>query len=322
MPSQGSARSVRLTARRSRTPTGGSRPWTSSAGSGRGSRPPFPTCRRGAPRHRRGRGPAGPLPRPLAAHPARGDHRPRGRARAGRAGRRPAAVGHPAALRHLGADPLRRPAHRAWAWCSPARPATPGPALFGLGRGRAAGRRARRRPALGAARRCSRCCSCRSATGTASGRCWSPARVVFAATWWLPPEGQAAFAALATWFLLLAAPRTVLELQAARRRRRAPDSDADQLARLTRAARRCSGSASSCSSTSARWLLGGALAAQLTAPARGCSSGCAGRGSQPTGWRTGSTCGAGGMSSTRSVWSTVTWRPWWRMSSGSPSSSR
>jgi hypothetical protein len=57
--------------------------------------------------------------------------------------------------------------------------------------------------------------------------------VVFGATWWLPPEGQAAFAALATWFLLLAAPRTVLELQAARSRRRASDSDADQLARLT-----------------------------------------------------------------------------------------
>ncbi len=57
--------------------------------------------------------------------------------------------------------------------------------------------------------------------------------VVFGATWWLPPEGQAAFAALATWFLLLAAPRTVVELQGARRRRRAPDSDADQLAGLT-----------------------------------------------------------------------------------------
>ena len=57
--------------------------------------------------------------------------------------------------------------------------------------------------------------------------------VVFAATWWLPPHGQAAFGALATWFLLLAAPRTVLELQSSRRRRRAPDSDADQLARLT-----------------------------------------------------------------------------------------
>ena len=58
--------------------------------------------------------------------------------------------------------------------------------------------------------------------------------LVFAATWWLPPDGQAAFAALATWFLLLAAPRTVLELHASRRRRRTPDSDADQLARLTR----------------------------------------------------------------------------------------
>jgi Peptidase M50B-like len=58
--------------------------------------------------------------------------------------------------------------------------------------------------------------------------------VVFAATYWLPPEGQAAFAALATWFLLLAAPRTVVELQTARRRRGTPDSDADQLARLTR----------------------------------------------------------------------------------------
>jgi Peptidase M50B-like len=57
--------------------------------------------------------------------------------------------------------------------------------------------------------------------------------VVFGATYWLPPEGQAAFAALATWFLLLAAPRTVIELQTARRRRGAPDSDADQLARLT-----------------------------------------------------------------------------------------
>src|SRR5436305_14838842 len=58
--------------------------------------------------------------------------------------------------------------------------------------------------------------------------------VVFAATWWLPPAGQAVFAAVATWFLLLAAPKTVLELQHSRRRRRAPDSDADQLAGLTR----------------------------------------------------------------------------------------
>lgn len=56
---------------------------------------------------------------------------------------------------------------------------------------------------------------------------------VLAVTWWLPPEGQAAFAALGTWFLLLAAPKTVVELQRSRRRRGAPDSDADQLARLT-----------------------------------------------------------------------------------------
>ncbi|MDT0277065.1 M50 family metallopeptidase [Blastococcus goldschmidtiae] len=58
--------------------------------------------------------------------------------------------------------------------------------------------------------------------------------LVLAATWWLPPEAQAAFAAVTTWFLLLAAPRAVLELQRARRRRQAADSDADQLARLTR----------------------------------------------------------------------------------------
>lgn len=60
------------------------------------------------------------------------------------------------------------------------------------------------------------------------------AAVVFAATWWLPPSGQALFAAGLTWFLLLAAPKAVVELQRARRRRAARDSDADQLARLTR----------------------------------------------------------------------------------------
>ena len=56
---------------------------------------------------------------------------------------------------------------------------------------------------------------------------------VFAATWWLSPTGQTVFAAALTWFLLLAAPRAVVELQLARRRRGARDSDADQLARLT-----------------------------------------------------------------------------------------
>ena len=58
--------------------------------------------------------------------------------------------------------------------------------------------------------------------------------LVFAATWWLPGQGQSVFAHGVTWFLLLAAPKTVLELQRARRRRAAPDSDADQLAGLTR----------------------------------------------------------------------------------------
>jgi hypothetical protein len=58
--------------------------------------------------------------------------------------------------------------------------------------------------------------------------------LLFAATWWLPTEGQVLVAATATWFLLLAAPRAVVELQTVRRRRGSPNSDADQLARLTR----------------------------------------------------------------------------------------
>ncbi|MGY1857280.1 M50 family metallopeptidase [Modestobacter sp. SYSU DS0290] len=58
--------------------------------------------------------------------------------------------------------------------------------------------------------------------------------LVFAATWWLPAQWQAVFAHGVTWFLLLAAPVTVWELQAKRRRGAARDSDADQLARLTR----------------------------------------------------------------------------------------
>jgi hypothetical protein len=57
--------------------------------------------------------------------------------------------------------------------------------------------------------------------------------VVFAASWWLPERGLSAFAYLVAWFLLLAAPRPVLELQTKRWRGQARDSDADQLARLT-----------------------------------------------------------------------------------------
>jgi hypothetical protein len=50
---------------------------------------------------------------------------------------------------------------------------------------------------------------------------------------WTEATAQSAAAYALAWFLLLAAPRPVLELQR-RRRRRVPDSDADQLARLTR----------------------------------------------------------------------------------------
>jgi len=59
------------------------------------------------------------------------------------------------------------------------------------------------------------------------------AAVVFGVSWWLSPQAQSAFAYVLTWFLLLAAPRPVLELQTLRRRTGARTSDADQLARLT-----------------------------------------------------------------------------------------
>jgi len=57
---------------------------------------------------------------------------------------------------------------------------------------------------------------------------------VFLVSWLTPATVQAAFAYLLTWFLLLGGMRPVVELQHERRRRRAPNSDADQLARLTR----------------------------------------------------------------------------------------
>jgi hypothetical protein len=56
---------------------------------------------------------------------------------------------------------------------------------------------------------------------------------VFAVSWWATPELQSAFAHLLTWFLLLAAPRAVVELQRSRRGGRDRGSDADQLGRLT-----------------------------------------------------------------------------------------
>lgn len=56
---------------------------------------------------------------------------------------------------------------------------------------------------------------------------------VFALSWWASPPVQVGVAHVGTWFLLLAAPRAVLELQAERRGGRASTSDADVLARLT-----------------------------------------------------------------------------------------
>jgi hypothetical protein len=56
---------------------------------------------------------------------------------------------------------------------------------------------------------------------------------VFAVSWWASEQVQSLVAYAGTWFLLLAAPRPVLELQGQRRRGRARTSDADTLARLT-----------------------------------------------------------------------------------------
>ncbi len=56
--------------------------------------------------------------------------------------------------------------------------------------------------------------------------------LLLAVTWWAPPDWQTAVAFVVTWFLLLSAPRPVLELQRSRRHG-ARTSDADVLARLT-----------------------------------------------------------------------------------------
>lgn len=56
---------------------------------------------------------------------------------------------------------------------------------------------------------------------------------VFAVSWWGGDTLQSLAAYTGTWFLLLAAPRPVVELQRHRRQGRAPKSDADLLAHLT-----------------------------------------------------------------------------------------
>ncbi|MGC9668092.1 M50 family metallopeptidase [Planosporangium sp. 12N6] len=58
--------------------------------------------------------------------------------------------------------------------------------------------------------------------------------VVFAVSWFGSAQTQAAFAYFAVWLLLVGGVRPVVELQRMRRRGRLPNSDADQLARLTR----------------------------------------------------------------------------------------
>jgi hypothetical protein len=58
--------------------------------------------------------------------------------------------------------------------------------------------------------------------------------IVFAVSWFASPQIQAAFAYTGVWFLLIGGVRPVNELQRLRRRGRMPDSDADQLGRLTR----------------------------------------------------------------------------------------
>jgi Peptidase M50B-like len=57
--------------------------------------------------------------------------------------------------------------------------------------------------------------------------------LIFAVSWYTATDVQAAFAYVVAWFLLFGGVRPVFELQHKRRRGRAPDSDADQLARMT-----------------------------------------------------------------------------------------
>jgi uncharacterized membrane protein len=52
-------------------------------------------------------------------------------------------------------------------------------------------------------------------------------------SWLTTPEVQAAFAYAAVWFMLIGGVRPAFELQSKRRHGGAPDSDADQLSRLT-----------------------------------------------------------------------------------------
>lgn len=57
---------------------------------------------------------------------------------------------------------------------------------------------------------------------------------LFAVSWFANPAWQAVCCMLLSWFLLLGGLRPISELRTKRNRGRAPSSDADQLARLTR----------------------------------------------------------------------------------------
>ena len=164
-------------------------------------------------------------PRPVASdvagHPARRHDRARGRARRCRAADRATPQRDPAALGHLRRHGVGRP---------PARPGHGADRRRGVrrpGAARARGRRTARAPGTrspccGRCWCCWPCCWCRSATGSGCGRCWSARRWSSSSPGLLPGQAQSAFAYLLAWFLLLSAPRPVLELQAERRRRRSP----------------------------------------------------------------------------------------------------
>jgi Peptidase M50B-like len=57
--------------------------------------------------------------------------------------------------------------------------------------------------------------------------------VLILVSWYLPAPMQSGLGYVLTWTLLLAAPKPVVELIRQRRQQRTPQSDADQLARLT-----------------------------------------------------------------------------------------
>ena len=57
--------------------------------------------------------------------------------------------------------------------------------------------------------------------------------IVFGVSWYASPQVQAAFAYTGVWFLLVGGVRPIGELQRLRSRGRMPESDADQLGRMT-----------------------------------------------------------------------------------------